>query len=127
MPVNLLKIKQLIKRRGFTYKEFAKEINVSEQTIVNWLKGHVKLSIDALEKIAAYFDVPISYFFDEGGNISGSIVNNGNISNNNVGSIQITLAKKENEIELLKTKLEACEKENATLRELIDVLKERCK
>ncbi len=126
---NLQKIKKLVKLKKLTYKEFANEIGVTEQTVHNWFQNRTKISIDQLEKIASYFEVPVSYFFDESGSNINSVVNNGNISNNKIvgSNIQITLAKKENEIELLKAKLESCQNENKTLRELIDVLKEKCR
>ena len=126
---NLQKIKKLVKIKKLTYKEFANEIGVTEQTVHNWFQNRTKISIDQLEKIASYFEVPVSYFFDESGSNINSVVNNGNISNNKIvgSNIQITLAKKENEIELLKAKLESCQNENKTLRELIDVLKEKCR
>jgi transcriptional regulator with XRE-family HTH domain len=141
----ILKIKQLVKLKKITYQEFADELDISRQTVNNWFKGRSNISIPHLKKIASYFGVPVSYFFDETPSGVSNVVNNGHNSNVIAGSnIQITLAKKESEIELLKAKLEAChreiesrekefksiieskEKEIATLRELIDVLKEKC-
>jgi len=129
MPINKQKIKQLIKRNDLTYKEFAKEIGVTEPTIINWLKGHVKISIDALEKIAHYFSVPVSYFFDEGAGIN---VNN---SANGVGNhVNITIDRQQHEIARLKEKVEALQNQLSekdkrinTLEHLIKVLEEKCK
>jgi transcriptional regulator with XRE-family HTH domain len=141
METIILKIKKLLRLRKITYEEFSNEIGVSKVTVVNWFKGRSNISIPHLKKIASYFGVPVSYFFDE--SPAGGVVNSGVIHNGH-GNIEISLAKKENEIELLKAKLEAChreiesrekefksiieskEKEIATLRELIDVLKEKC-
>ena len=120
---NVLKIKNLLRRKNITQEQLAAELNINRRTLGNYLTGKTSISVEVLERIASYFGVPVSYFFDEG---SGSVVNNGN---NSIvgGNIQITLAKKENEIELLKAKLEAKDNEIKTLREMIDVLKERCR
>lgn len=59
----LHKIKILLKEKKINYEEFAKKINVSKPTVVNYFAGRSKIDIDTIQKIAEVLEVDISYFF----------------------------------------------------------------
>lgn len=65
MDINVAeKIITLIENRGIEQKQLAQYLNVSNQTITDWKKGKTKSYNKYLNKIAAYFNVPIDYFYD---------------------------------------------------------------
>ena len=51
----------LMKRHNITDGVLANYVGVSRQAVINWKKGAVP-KIDKIQKIAEYFEVPISYF-----------------------------------------------------------------
>ena len=51
--------------RGFTQEQVADVIGVSRVTYINVTKGRRDLTINELEKLAAFFDVPIAELFDQ--------------------------------------------------------------
>lgn len=60
------KIDDLIKKKGVRKSDFLLEIGMSNSGFNDTLKnGSIKVSI--LEKIAKYFSVPITYFFEDEG------------------------------------------------------------
>lgn len=68
----------------------AKEFGSTYQSMYNLLyKEGTTCKVDLLERIATYFHVPVSYFFDEDGSAVAS--GNGNVAGNNniVGSVTI--------------------------------------
>ncbi len=77
---------KLMQARKLTQKDVANIINVSQNAISNIIKrGDLKVS--QLNKIAKYFNVPVSYFFEEsgtGGNIVQTANGNGNGNNQNI-------------------------------------------
>ena len=58
------RIRKLIDDRKLTIREFAEKIGVSEPGIHNMFRTH-DMKVSTLQKIADYFDVPITYFFDD--------------------------------------------------------------
>ena len=58
------KIRKLIDDRNLTVKKFAEKIGVSEPGIHNILRSH-DMKVSTLQKIADFFEVPITYFFDD--------------------------------------------------------------
>ena len=58
------RIRKLIEDRKLTIREFAEKINISEPGIHNMFRTH-DMKVSTLQKIADYFDVPITYFFDD--------------------------------------------------------------
>lgn len=58
------RLEEAIKHKGLTKEQFADEIKVSRPTLHSWLNGSVPKGIH-LMKIADYFGVRISQFFDE--------------------------------------------------------------
>lgn len=65
MGFNVLKIKGLIFEKKISQEMLAAEISVSKQTIINYFNGRTKIDVDTLEKIAAFLNVSINYFFTE--------------------------------------------------------------
>ena len=59
------KLKDLRKEKGITQNELAKEIFVSRSLIAKFETGTVFPSREILEKIALYFDVPISKLIEQ--------------------------------------------------------------
>jgi len=47
-----------------TIREFAEKIGISEPGIHNMFRTH-DMKVSTLQKIADYFDVPITFFFDD--------------------------------------------------------------
>jgi len=58
------KIRRLIDDNNLTIKRFAKKIGVSEPGIHNMFRSH-DMKVSTLQKIADYFEVPVTYFFDD--------------------------------------------------------------
>lgn len=70
----------------------AKEFGSTYQSMYNLLyKEGTTCKVDLLERIAAYFHVPVSHFFDDSQEISAVVSGNGNVAGNNnvVGSVTI--------------------------------------
>lgn len=61
---NLLKIREIAKRKGITLISLAKAVGISEQGLQLILRKNVT-STDTLELIAAHLNVPVSTFFDD--------------------------------------------------------------
>ncbi|MGN0228979.1 MAG: hypothetical protein ACI4BH_04125 [Muribaculaceae bacterium] len=69
----------------------AKEFGSTYQSMYNLLyKEGTTCKVDLLERIAAYFHVPVSHFFDDSQEISAVVSGNGSVAvagNNNVTGI----------------------------------------
>lgn len=59
------KIQKLMKEKGVTAYKMAKIIGVDAASFTNWKKGKNKPSLDSLHKIADFFHVPLSYFYED--------------------------------------------------------------
>lgn len=59
------KFQKLLDEKGVTAYRVAQETGVSTATLTNWKKGEYKPKPDKLQKLANYFNVPISYFLEE--------------------------------------------------------------
>lgn len=63
-PVNFAShLAALLQQHGLTQKQFANEVNVSQATVVKWLKGSQPLG-DALNRAAAYFQIHPDYLLN---------------------------------------------------------------
>lgn len=51
--------------RNLTAPKLAQALGLTKQSVYNFMTGHTKITFDNLEKIAAYFKVPMIYFFQE--------------------------------------------------------------
>lgn len=58
------KLNILLQERNLTQAEVAKSIGVSPQTFNTWCKGIALPRMGKLEKIADYFNVPLSYMIE---------------------------------------------------------------
>ena len=58
------RIRKLIENNNLTIREFAEKIGVSEPGIHNMFRSN-DMKVSTLQKIADYFDVPVTYFFDD--------------------------------------------------------------
>ena len=58
------RIRKLLDDKNLTIREFAGKIGVSEPGIHNMFRTH-DMKISTLQKMADYFDVPITYFFED--------------------------------------------------------------
>lgn len=65
-------LKELIKIKGVTQEQLSKDIGVDRPTISNWVRDANIPSNANFEKLAKYFDVPISKFLQksEGDNLT---------------------------------------------------------
>lgn len=62
--LNLSKIKPLLRQRGMTAQQVAKELGITVQALCKMTRENTT-KISTLEQIAKLLDVPVSYFFDE--------------------------------------------------------------
>lgn len=100
---------KLLKTKGLTQKELCKLLNIQESSISHWMKGKSVPSMKSVVKIADYFKVPYSVFYDEKSGVNTSIINNGNNNNN-------TINNNEHRIELLEEKVKRLELEIELLK-----------
>ena len=59
----MLRIKEVIKERGFTVKEVAKQLGVTSPALSQNIAG--RIGLDRLEKIAEIIGVPVVELFDQ--------------------------------------------------------------
>ena len=59
------KFEQLLKEYGVTPYRVHKETGISTATLSDWKNGKSQPKKDKIEKICAYFNVPISYFYGD--------------------------------------------------------------
>jgi len=59
------KIKALQEGKNLTIPKFAEGIGLTRQSVYDFLNGKTAISIKNLEKIAKYFNVPMTYFFEK--------------------------------------------------------------
>lgn len=65
MGFNVLKIKGLLSEKNISMQVFSDAIEVSRPTVANYFNGRSKIDVYTIEKIAAFFGVSVSYFFEE--------------------------------------------------------------
>ena len=59
------KFKKLMDGKGVKASDVSKATKISTSTLTDWKKGRYEPKADKLQKIADYFGVPISYFYDD--------------------------------------------------------------
>lgn len=57
------KFAKLLENKGVSAYKVAKEIGITQQAFSGWKQGKYELKQDKLQKIADYFNVPLSYFY----------------------------------------------------------------
>lgn len=65
------RIFDIMKDRGLTVYRVSKDTGISTGNIYDWKSGKAKPSVRALEKLAAYFDVPVDYLLGKIDNPQG--------------------------------------------------------
>ena len=132
MVIDLQVIKNAIKLKGYTQKELAQKIGMSETALSQALKtGGFKL--ENLKKLADALDVSICEFFGEEkterqGN-NQIIMNGGSVRSKNI-QIQQTIEHSkelEKENEILREKVKSLEDQLRVYREMIEILKNQTK
>ena len=61
-----LKFVKLLQRDGITAYRVSKDTKISTSTLSDWKTGRSQPKLNKLQKIANYFNVPITYFIEEG-------------------------------------------------------------
>ncbi len=64
------KFEKLLEAKGITPYRVHKETGISTATLSDWKNGKSQPKKDKIEKICAYFNVPLSYFYDDDKNQS---------------------------------------------------------
>ena len=62
--MNKEKLKRIIEKPG-NINEFSEKIGINRSYFYQFRKLESDITVSILEKIAEYFNVPVSYFFDE--------------------------------------------------------------
>lgn len=61
-----IKIRKLRAERKLTQEELAQELEISQSTLCRIESGETKkINMTILQKICTFFDVPISFFYDD--------------------------------------------------------------
>ena len=55
----------LRKQKGLTQNELAKKLSYSDNMVSRWERGEISPSIETLEKISEFYEIPIEYLFKE--------------------------------------------------------------
>ena len=56
-----MKLKELLDKRGINQSDLAKNIDISQKTISNYINEQTEPTLSVLIKIANYFDVSLDY------------------------------------------------------------------
>lgn len=59
-----LNYEKLRDKNHMTNYAVCKRAGVSKATMTKWKHGLAKPSLNSLEKLSAYFDVPVNYFYE---------------------------------------------------------------
>ena len=59
------KFEELLNEKGVTAYAVSKSTNIPSSTFSDWKSGKSKPKIEKLQKIANFFDVPVTYFLEE--------------------------------------------------------------
>ncbi len=114
MGFNILKLKELVKRKKLQHKELGTLLGVSDRTVLNYLTERTKIDVETIYKFSQILEVPVGYFFDQTDNsiIKGDYNNIG--SGNNMTIYQANSQ--------LKDDLIQCQKELIKAKERIELL-----
>ncbi|MDR1554199.1 MAG: helix-turn-helix transcriptional regulator [Prevotellaceae bacterium] len=116
-----MKINKLIFERKVKKKDFYTYLGISKQTLEDYLNEKTSMTVSTLKKVAEYFNVPVSYFFDDE-NKSQNNTGVGHIVSGFGSSAQgdITLSQFQQEVDMLKERIKDKE-------EIIILLKKQLK
>jgi len=108
------KLSELRKQKGLSQDELAIDLNISQSSVSNYESGATKPDTYILQKIAEYFNVPISYFFSDERNVFYTNENNGGNIGNFINSTINILSEKL--IELYEKRIKDLEEEIQRLK-----------
>ena len=60
------KFEELLRVKGVSTYKVSKATGIASATFTDWKKGTYEPKKEKIEKIAEYFDVPLSYFYETG-------------------------------------------------------------
>lgn len=126
----LFKINKLLEDRKVKKTDLSKNMKCSRATVYNYLDGKSPLTVDFLIDVCNYFNVPMSYFFNDkpatGGNSVQIGHNNvaGNVSGSN-NNINYSADQCRHELEMLRELLQAKEHIIELLNEQIKGLRKK--
>lgn len=63
-------LKKLLESKKVTQRSLAKNLNLAESTVSGYVSGTSEPDFDTLKKIANFFNVSVSIFFDEPNNLN---------------------------------------------------------
>jgi len=89
-------LKELREDKGLTRKEVAKHLDIHESTYGKYELGHLKPSLEMIEKVADFFDVSIDYLIGRTEQVTTDKLtpNNNNLTNTNTEELLLTEIKK---------------------------------
>ena len=56
--------RKLLEERGVSAYRISKETGLDVSTLSNWKNEHYEPKVDKIKKVADYFGVPITYFYE---------------------------------------------------------------
>ncbi len=62
--MNYSRIKILLEERKITLRELCREVEITEQGFHQMVRNR-SMKVEVLERISVFFDVPVSFWFDE--------------------------------------------------------------
>jgi len=65
MDITVSKILMLMDKQGINANQLQQICGLNRSAIYEWKKGKAKPKREALQKIAEYFDKPLSFFYEE--------------------------------------------------------------
>jgi len=65
MSIVVKNLSQLMKDRNITAYRLTQDLSLSNSAVTDWSKGKASPSRKTLTKLCDYFDVPLSYFYQE--------------------------------------------------------------
>lgn len=122
MDKKLLITLELIKNKGIKKSQIIKILDKSPMTVYRILDGKRKLELEDIEKLAIFFGLPVTYWFDD--EVKNVTIASHNHINGNNNKIEVQLTA---EIERLKTEIEMLKVELRLKNELIESLRAHIK
>jgi transcriptional regulator with XRE-family HTH domain len=89
------KVKNLCELRGISITSLAKELDFSKSAPTTWKKSNGVPRNSTIKKLSDFFNVPITYFLDDGSTNSHNTINGNNIIIGNGNSCGENLTEQE--------------------------------
>jgi transcriptional regulator with XRE-family HTH domain len=104
-----LVLSKLIEGKKVKKIELAKYLDVARNTLDDYLSEKTYMTTEKLEKVAKFFKVPISCFFDDSPNGNITQTGNGNVGNVIGNSNRVMVSDCESKLEMAQAKIESLE------------------